>query len=127
MMGLKDRDAQGGNDGGAGGAPVRGNPCPGPLRPIRVAATTQETYPMVGRMGYPIFIAVRTTSIADLKRFIGGHHEARRAAGPPGPGPLWPDASLSGSAAARPRPEEPRSPTGASFPTISDAPPHTAP
>jgi len=34
-----------------------------PHPPIRMAATTQDTYPLVGRMGYPIFIAVRTTSI----------------------------------------------------------------
>ena len=29
-----------------------------PHPPLRVAATTQETYPMVGRMGRPLFIAV---------------------------------------------------------------------
>ncbi len=59
-----------------------------PHPPIRVAATTQETYPMVGRMGYPIFIAVRTTSISELTRFIGGYHEAWQAAGHPGRGPV---------------------------------------
>lgn len=57
-----------------------------PHPPLRVAATTQETYPLVGRMGLPIFIAVRTTSISDLKRFIGGYHEGWRAAGHPGRG-----------------------------------------
>src|SRR5215510_7157301 len=45
-----------------------------PHPPLRVAATTEETYPMVGRMGRPIFIAVRTTFISDLKRYIGGYH-----------------------------------------------------
>src|SRR2546426_920073 len=57
-----------------------------PHPPIRVAATTAETYGMVGRMGLPIFIAVRTTSIADLGRNIGGYHEAWRDAGHPGRG-----------------------------------------
>ena len=57
-----------------------------PHPPLRVAATTQETYSMVGRMGMPIFIAVRTTSISDLKRFIGGYHEGWREAGHPGRG-----------------------------------------
>jgi alkanesulfonate monooxygenase SsuD/methylene tetrahydromethanopterin reductase-like flavin-dependent oxidoreductase (luciferase family) len=57
-----------------------------PHPPLRVAATTQETYRMVGRMGLPIFIAVRTTSISDLKRFIGGYHEGWREAGHPGRG-----------------------------------------
>ena len=57
-----------------------------PYPPLRVAATTQETYPLVGRMGLPIFIAVRTTSISDLKSFIGGYHEGWREAGHPGRG-----------------------------------------
>jgi alkanesulfonate monooxygenase SsuD/methylene tetrahydromethanopterin reductase-like flavin-dependent oxidoreductase (luciferase family) len=52
-----------------------------PHPPLRVAATTQETYAIVGQMGMPIFIAVRTTSISDLKRFIGGYHEGWRQAG----------------------------------------------
>jgi alkanesulfonate monooxygenase SsuD/methylene tetrahydromethanopterin reductase-like flavin-dependent oxidoreductase (luciferase family) len=57
-----------------------------PHPPLRVAATTRETYPLVGRMGLPIFIAVRTTSISDLKRFIGGYHEGWREAGHQGRG-----------------------------------------
>ncbi len=57
-----------------------------PHPPLRVAATTQETYAIVGRMGVPIFIAVRTTPISDLERFIGGYHEAWREAGHPGRG-----------------------------------------
>jgi alkanesulfonate monooxygenase SsuD/methylene tetrahydromethanopterin reductase-like flavin-dependent oxidoreductase (luciferase family) len=57
-----------------------------PHPPIRVAATTDETYSMVGRMGLPIFLAVRTTPIADLERCIGRYHEAWRAAGHPGRG-----------------------------------------
>ena len=59
-----------------------------PHPPLSVAATTQETYSIVGRMGMPIFIAVRTTSISDLKRFIGGYHEGWREAGHPGRGPV---------------------------------------
>jgi len=54
-----------------------------PHPPIRVAATTEETYAMVGRMGLPIFVAPRTTAISDLKRFMSGYHaglaEARHA------------------------------------------------
>src|SRR5438874_4520763 len=55
-----------------------------PYPPIRIAATTDETYPLVGRMGLPIYLAVRTTPIADLKRCIGSYHAARNAAGQPG-------------------------------------------
>jgi alkanesulfonate monooxygenase SsuD/methylene tetrahydromethanopterin reductase-like flavin-dependent oxidoreductase (luciferase family) len=57
-----------------------------PHPPLRVAATTQDTYPMVGRLGYPIFLAVRTSSISELTRFIGGYHEAWAAAGHRGRG-----------------------------------------
>jgi alkanesulfonate monooxygenase SsuD/methylene tetrahydromethanopterin reductase-like flavin-dependent oxidoreductase (luciferase family) len=57
-----------------------------PHPPIRIAATTQDTYPMVGRMGYPIFLAVRTSSISELTRWIGGYHAAWTAAGHAGRG-----------------------------------------
>ncbi|PWU20281.1 MAG: hypothetical protein C5B48_12725 [Candidatus Rokuibacteriota bacterium] len=57
-----------------------------PYPPLRIAATTEETYPLVGRMGLPIFIAVRTTSMSQLRHFITGYHESWRAAGHPGRG-----------------------------------------
>src|SRR5881409_650132 len=41
-----------------------------PHPPLRVAATSQETYPLVGRMGLPLFVAPRTISISDLGRFV---------------------------------------------------------
>jgi alkanesulfonate monooxygenase SsuD/methylene tetrahydromethanopterin reductase-like flavin-dependent oxidoreductase (luciferase family) len=59
-----------------------------PHPPIRMAASTQETYPLVGRLGYPVFVAPRTVAISDLKRFIGGYHEGRAAAGHAGPGEI---------------------------------------
>jgi alkanesulfonate monooxygenase SsuD/methylene tetrahydromethanopterin reductase-like flavin-dependent oxidoreductase (luciferase family) len=57
-----------------------------PYPPIRVAATTEETYPLVGRMGLPIYLAVRTTGVAHLRKCIGSYHEAWRAGGHPGTG-----------------------------------------
>ncbi len=57
-----------------------------PYPPLRVAATTDETYPIVGRLGLPIFLAVRTTPVAHLQTCIGRYHEAWRAAGHPGRG-----------------------------------------
>src|SRR6266403_125516 len=57
-----------------------------PHPPLRVAATTRETYPLVGRMGLPIFIAVRTSSISELERYVGAYHAAWREAGHPGRG-----------------------------------------
>lgn len=59
-----------------------------PHPPIRMAATTQETYPLVGRMGLPVFAAPRTTSLTDLRRFIEGYHAGWAAAGHPGRGEI---------------------------------------
>lgn len=57
-----------------------------PHPPIRVAATTDETYALVGKLGMPIFLAVRTTPIEHLKKCIGSYHQAWREAGHPGHG-----------------------------------------
>lgn len=62
-----------------------------PHPPIRVAATTQDTFPLVGQMGLPLFVAPRTTSVSDLKRFIGGYHAGLAEAGHAGA----PDVSIS--------------------------------
>src|SRR2546428_322791 len=59
-----------------------------PHPPLRVAATTQETYPLVGRMGLPLFVAPRTISISDLGRFVRGYHEGWTAAGHAGRGDI---------------------------------------
>jgi alkanesulfonate monooxygenase SsuD/methylene tetrahydromethanopterin reductase-like flavin-dependent oxidoreductase (luciferase family) len=52
-----------------------------PHRRIRIAATTPETYPLVGRLGAPVFEAVRTVSLSDLKRHLPTYQAARTAAG----------------------------------------------
>src|SRR5207247_2691727 len=57
-----------------------------PHPPIRIAATTQDTYPMVGRMGAAVFVAVRTVSLTDLKRHLPSYQEAWTASGHPGRG-----------------------------------------
>jgi alkanesulfonate monooxygenase SsuD/methylene tetrahydromethanopterin reductase-like flavin-dependent oxidoreductase (luciferase family) len=57
-----------------------------PYPPMRFAATTRDTYPVIGRMGQPIFVAVRTTTISDVKRFISAYDEGWREAGHPGRG-----------------------------------------
>jgi alkanesulfonate monooxygenase SsuD/methylene tetrahydromethanopterin reductase-like flavin-dependent oxidoreductase (luciferase family) len=59
-----------------------------PHPPIRVAATTDETYPMVGRMGFPAFVAVRTSALDGIRRRLPTYQEAWRAAGHPGRGPV---------------------------------------
>src|SRR5262249_26702 len=57
-----------------------------PPPPLRVAATSEESYAAVGRRGLPIFLAVRTSSISELERYVGAYHAAWRAAGHPGRG-----------------------------------------
>ena len=57
-----------------------------PHPPLRVAATSEESYAAVGRRGLPIFLAVRTSSIRELERYVGAYHAAWREAGHPGRG-----------------------------------------
>ena len=57
-----------------------------PHPPIRIAATTDETYALVGKLGLPIFLAIRTTPVAHLRQWIGSYQEAWKAAGHPGRG-----------------------------------------
>ncbi len=42
-----------------------------PHPPLRVAATSEESYAAVGRRGLPIFLAVRTSSISELESYVG--------------------------------------------------------
>jgi alkanesulfonate monooxygenase SsuD/methylene tetrahydromethanopterin reductase-like flavin-dependent oxidoreductase (luciferase family) len=59
-----------------------------PHPPIRMAATTQDTYALVGRMGFSLFVAPRTVAVSDLERFLAGYHEGRAEAGLTGPGDI---------------------------------------
>jgi alkanesulfonate monooxygenase SsuD/methylene tetrahydromethanopterin reductase-like flavin-dependent oxidoreductase (luciferase family) len=80
-----------------------------PHPPLRVAATIDETYPLVGKMGLPIFLAVRTTPIAHLEQNVVAYREAWRAAGHPGEGDvslIVPVYVAETTRAARDEPEE---------------------
>ena len=55
-----------------------------PYPPIRMAAGSNETYPMVGRMGLPIFLSLRTVSIEDLQMSVADYKKAWHDAGQPG-------------------------------------------
>ena len=57
-----------------------------PHPPIRMAATTRDTYALVGRMGFSLFVAPRTVAVSDLEQFIRGYHSGRAEAGLAGPG-----------------------------------------
>jgi alkanesulfonate monooxygenase SsuD/methylene tetrahydromethanopterin reductase-like flavin-dependent oxidoreductase (luciferase family) len=92
-----------------------------PHPPIRVAATTQDTYPLVGRMGFPLFVAPRTISISDLKRFIGGYHEEWTAVGHLGPGDIAINLPVYVAETERRAREEPEASTMSFFRTLSRA------
>ena len=53
-----------------------------PHPPIRIGATSADTFELVGRMGYPIFInPSRVTTLLDLKPLVAEFHQAREKAG----------------------------------------------
>jgi alkanesulfonate monooxygenase SsuD/methylene tetrahydromethanopterin reductase-like flavin-dependent oxidoreductase (luciferase family) len=66
------------------GATVTPRPYQTPHPPIRMAATSDETFPAAGRMGLPIFIGLRATEIPDLQAQLAPYRQAWRDAGHPG-------------------------------------------
>jgi alkanesulfonate monooxygenase SsuD/methylene tetrahydromethanopterin reductase-like flavin-dependent oxidoreductase (luciferase family) len=59
-----------------------------PLPPIRVAASSPDTFAAIGKLGYPIFVMPRGT-FADMKPSIDLYREAYREAGHPGRGQVY--------------------------------------
>ncbi len=57
-----------------------------PHPPIRMAATTPETFPRVGKMGIPIFVGLRGMDIPELSGCLRTYRQAWREAGHPGDG-----------------------------------------
>jgi alkanesulfonate monooxygenase SsuD/methylene tetrahydromethanopterin reductase-like flavin-dependent oxidoreductase (luciferase family) len=57
-----------------------------PHPPVRMAATTADTFPRVGRMGLPIFVGLRGMDIPELAACLSTYREAWQAAGHPGQG-----------------------------------------
>jgi natural product biosynthesis luciferase-like monooxygenase protein len=52
-----------------------------PYPPIRVAANSEDTFEVIGRMGLPIFVASQVNPFHRIKRFLPIYREARKAAG----------------------------------------------
>jgi alkanesulfonate monooxygenase SsuD/methylene tetrahydromethanopterin reductase-like flavin-dependent oxidoreductase (luciferase family) len=65
-------------------ATVVPRPYQDPHPPIRMATTSDETFPAAGRLGLPIFVGLRTTEISDLQRQLAPYRQAWREAGHPG-------------------------------------------
>jgi alkanesulfonate monooxygenase SsuD/methylene tetrahydromethanopterin reductase-like flavin-dependent oxidoreductase (luciferase family) len=60
-----------------------------PHPPLRIAATSPDTFPAIGAMGLPIFVAVRLGTLEQLGPDIKAYREAYRAAGHPGEGEVY--------------------------------------
>jgi len=67
-------------------ATVTPRPYQAPHPPVRMAATTPETFPNVGRMGLPIFVGLRGMAVPELAGHVRRYREAWREAGHPGDG-----------------------------------------
>jgi alkanesulfonate monooxygenase SsuD/methylene tetrahydromethanopterin reductase-like flavin-dependent oxidoreductase (luciferase family) len=60
-----------------------------PHPPVRVAATSVDTYPAMGRLGYDLFVAVRLGTLSELAPNIRAYRAAYRDAGHPGQGRVF--------------------------------------
>jgi alkanesulfonate monooxygenase SsuD/methylene tetrahydromethanopterin reductase-like flavin-dependent oxidoreductase (luciferase family) len=60
-----------------------------PMPPIRIAASTPDTFPAIGRRGAPIFASTRHTTWDDLPKQIQTYHDAWEEAGHPGRGRVF--------------------------------------
>jgi alkanesulfonate monooxygenase SsuD/methylene tetrahydromethanopterin reductase-like flavin-dependent oxidoreductase (luciferase family) len=64
-------------------------PYRGRMPPIRIAASTPDTFPAIGRAGYPAFASVRHTTWTDLQPQAASYREGWRAAGRAGNGAVY--------------------------------------
>jgi alkanesulfonate monooxygenase SsuD/methylene tetrahydromethanopterin reductase-like flavin-dependent oxidoreductase (luciferase family) len=60
-----------------------------PHPPIRIAGASEDTFPTLGRLGYPLFVAVRSGSLMGLASDLKAYRDAYEAAGHPGHGEVY--------------------------------------
>jgi alkanesulfonate monooxygenase SsuD/methylene tetrahydromethanopterin reductase-like flavin-dependent oxidoreductase (luciferase family) len=60
-----------------------------PYPPLRVAATTKETFPQVGRLGHSIFIGLRGFDVLEATQHLEAYRQAWREAGHMGNGDVF--------------------------------------
>ncbi|HET9492348.1 MAG TPA: LLM class flavin-dependent oxidoreductase [Methylomirabilota bacterium] len=65
---------------------VAPSPYQRPHPPIRMAANSPETFPVVARLGLQLFAGLRDLGIPELKRYVADYRAAWRQAGHPGRG-----------------------------------------
>jgi alkanesulfonate monooxygenase SsuD/methylene tetrahydromethanopterin reductase-like flavin-dependent oxidoreductase (luciferase family) len=89
-------------------AAVAPRPYRSPHPPLRMAATTPETFPRVARLGLPIFVGLRGMSIPELAEHLKAYRAEWRAAGHPGHGDVCLRIPLYAAPTERAATEEPR-------------------
>jgi alkanesulfonate monooxygenase SsuD/methylene tetrahydromethanopterin reductase-like flavin-dependent oxidoreductase (luciferase family) len=60
-----------------------------PHPPIRIAATTAETFPRMGALGYPIFVGLRGMDIPELGNCLKEYRKSWQEGGHPGQGDVY--------------------------------------
>ena len=89
-------------------ATVAPRPFKQPHPTVRMAATTPETFPRVGRMGLPIFVGLRGMDIPELTAALKTYRAAWREAGHPGDGDVCLRIPLYAAPTAQAALDEPR-------------------
>jgi alkanesulfonate monooxygenase SsuD/methylene tetrahydromethanopterin reductase-like flavin-dependent oxidoreductase (luciferase family) len=56
---------------------------------IRIAGASEDTFPTLGRLGYPLFVSVRSASLSGLKPDLQAYRQAYVEAGHPGHGEVY--------------------------------------
>ncbi len=57
-----------------------------PHPPIRIAGASEDTFPVLGALGYPLFVAVRSGTLSGLAPDLIAYRQAYKDAGHPGTG-----------------------------------------
>ena len=98
--------------------------CPRPYQqphpPIRMATTSDETFPAAGRLGLPIFVGLRTTEISDLQAQLAPYRQAWREAGHAGAPSVYLRIPVYASTTEEGAHEEPRASVAAFFKRQTD-------
>jgi alkanesulfonate monooxygenase SsuD/methylene tetrahydromethanopterin reductase-like flavin-dependent oxidoreductase (luciferase family) len=89
-------------------ATVSPRPYQVPHPPIRMAATTEETFPVVGRMGLPVFVGLRLAEVPDLQEHLAAYRRGWREAGHPGEPSVYLRIPVYASTSEQGAVEEPR-------------------
>ncbi|MGH7095918.1 MAG: LLM class flavin-dependent oxidoreductase, partial [Stellaceae bacterium] len=65
------------------------HPYRGAMPPIRIAASTPDTFPAIGGLGYPVFASTRHSTWTEVKGQVATYQEGWKAAGHAGRGPVY--------------------------------------